>query len=293
MPLIPWKTPAMNPKIKSLAPWYGAKRKKVISDKIIFLLGKPKLFVEPFCGSCAVSLSIPFQPSTHIVNDLHSDLINVARCLAEQGELLVEKVSNMLFCEDLFLFNVNKLNTQHFIMPDLDRAAAYLYVSWCGVNGFAGTVQEIQKPRFAKRYSASGGDGAKRWISVMDSMPLWQQKMRRWTILNDDAFTVLKKIKDDESTSVYVDSPYHQQARSQAKYVHDFTQEQHEELEESLRRFNKARLVISHYDCEAIRDLYTPEKGWLIDECSMTKNIANATGKTSEAPELLITRGIK
>ncbi len=284
--------------IKALAPWYGAKRKAAIRSKIIDLLGRPRFFCEPFCGSCAVSLAVPFTASTHIVNDLHMDLINLARCLVDRYADLSSLVGNMVFCEDLFWDRVAMIQAIDAVqIPDPARAAAYVYVSWCGANGFGGTVQDRDQPRFAKRFNASGGDGAKRWRSVLKSIPAWRERMATWTILNLDAGLVIDKIKDAGDAGIYVDSPYHPEARSSAKYVHDFEagcgmfagdDDQHARLEQRLRRFNHARVVVSHYDCVSIRDLYTPDRGWKIIDCPMTKNIANASGKPAEAPEILI-----
>ena len=286
--------------INSIAPWHGAKRKKELRDLILQLLGKPRYFAEPFCGSCAVSLGLDCKPSTHIVNDLHLDVINLAHCLVDHNDVLLDRCATMLFCEDLFWDRATILCQKELIdedLPDLERAVAYLYVAWSGINGFEGTTK---KRRFARRFNSGGGDGARRWQSVIESIPEWGQRMQGWTILNMDAYKLIEGSEDAPTASLYIDSPYHRDARSAIKYVHDFPdaaslfeddRKSHGELEALLRRFEAARIVISHYDCPAIRDIYS-RKNWSIIAAHTGKNLANAVGEAREAPEILIVNQI-
>lgn len=43
-------------KIGGITPWYGAKRSPGLLRPILAEIGRPAMLVEPFCGSCAVSL---------------------------------------------------------------------------------------------------------------------------------------------------------------------------------------------------------------------------------------------
>jgi len=62
-------------KIKAIAPWFGGKRN--LAPRIVELLGKHRVYWEPFCGSMAVLMAkLPCVMET--VNDLHADLINLA-----------------------------------------------------------------------------------------------------------------------------------------------------------------------------------------------------------------------
>ena len=68
-------------KIKALAPWFGSKRN--LAPEIVRELGKHRKYDEPFCGSAAVLLAK--EPATcETVNDLHGDLINLARVVKDE-----------------------------------------------------------------------------------------------------------------------------------------------------------------------------------------------------------------
>jgi len=87
-------------KIKAIAPWFGGKRN--LAPKIIQLLGKHRVYWEPFCGSCAVLLAKePCMMET--VCDLHGDLINLARVLQKEDTAieLYKRVERTLMCEQL------------------------------------------------------------------------------------------------------------------------------------------------------------------------------------------------
>ncbi len=78
--------PAATMKIKAIAPWFGGKR--TMAPTIVEELGPHNSYWDIFCGSCAVLFAK--EPSGHEhVNDLHGDLINLARVL-QREELAVK-----------------------------------------------------------------------------------------------------------------------------------------------------------------------------------------------------------
>ncbi len=52
--------------------------------------------------------------------------------------------------------------------------------------------------------------------------------------------------------AIYCDPPYLVKG---AKYVHDFTDSQHEDLAKLLRRFKHTRVVVSYYEHPALDEL--------------------------------------
>lgn len=71
-----------DPAITSLVPWFGSKRR--LASRIVAELGDHRAYWEPVCGSMATLLSKP-RASQETVNDLHGDLINLARCVQHAG----------------------------------------------------------------------------------------------------------------------------------------------------------------------------------------------------------------
>jgi len=279
-------------KIGAMAPWYGSKR--TLAPKIVEQLGAHRVYWEPFCGSCAVLFSKE-RCTYETVNDLHQDLVNLALVLQDEATALdlYGRVSRCVFHEELLPVAKRYLIGRSAVpgRPDVEWAYWYLVFSWMGLNGISGTPLQ-STGTFAVRYSGNGGNGATRWASVCDSIPDWHQRLIGVQILSRDAFEVLPRIDDAEGTALYADPPYPAKG---AKYVHDFRSEDHARLAECLRRFRKARVVVSYYEHPALADLYP---GWTkLDGAYLriAKSMVNSgkrdqAGRT-EAPEVLLVNG--
>lgn len=293
-------------KIKALAPWFGSKR--TLADRIIREIGEHKVYWEPFAGSMAVLLAkLPCVMET--VNDLHGDLINLARVVQgeETATRLFERMARTLMHEGIHEEAAVRYRARGNVPapaePDLDRAYDYLLTSWLGRNGVAGTQSYNQG--FCVRYTANGGHAAKRFFSVVESIPAWWQRLQGVTILNRNARELLAKMDDAKGTVIYLDPPY---VTKGATYIHDFdgfvgsaglfcgedTPMSHQELSRALERFKFARVIVSYYDHPLVRDLY---RGWTFVSCPTTKALVNqgmrsrATEGPTEAPEILIING--
>lgn len=272
-------------KIKALAPWFGSKR--TMADTIVTELGEHSAYFEPFCGSMAVLLGKP-ESSHETVNDLHGDLINLARVVAdlEMAAILYGRLSRILFDEQRRDESLAALRTA---TDPVDRAFHYFIVSWFGRNGFSGT-EGCDKSSFAVRWTPNGGHGGQRFASAVDSIPAWHQRLRRATILSRCGFEMLENIDDHPKTAIYVDPPY---IKKSAKYVHDFAAVDHERLADLLCRFKAARVVVSYYRHADLEVLY-PAPQWTHRDCSMNKGLHNAGRRgavSKEAPEVLLING--
>lgn len=175
-------------------------------------------------------------------------------------------------------------NVREFV----ERAYWYLVFSWMGLNGISGTPLH-HTGTFAVRYSGNGGNGATRWRSVGESIPDWHERLIGVQILSRDAFAILERLDDAEGTAIYVDPPYMTKG---AKYVHDFTPEDHSRLALLLRRFRKPRVVVSYYAHPLLADLYA---GWQVLDCSVAKSMVNSGRRdqrgATPAPEVLLVNG--
>ena len=270
-------------KIKAILPWFGSKRN--MAPKIIELIGKHRVYWEPFCGSMAVlMLKPPCEMET--VNDLHGDLINLARVIQDKelGFQLYDKLSRTLYAEQFFreskerwMINFQSWSDVEPIGKPIERAYDYFVVSWMGLNGVSGTAR--CNYQFALRWCRGGGQGARRWQSVMASMPAWHKRLQNVVILQRDAFELLDNIKDEEGVVIYCDPPYLDKSD---KYIHDFNPEDHEQLAKSLRRFTKARVIVSYYDDPRLESLY--EGFRKIYLTVSTQSLRNATRGKKKKP---------
>ena len=259
-----------EPKIMGIAPWFGAKRD--LAPKIVQLIGRHRVYWEPFCGSLAV-LFAKEQAVMETANDMHGHLINLARALKDEQTAieLYGRMSRLVFHEQLFEEARNCVvrdESRAPEIPDLDRAEAFLVCSWFGRNGVAGCKN--YNLNFSARYTANGGHAATRWEGVVASIPAWHRRLCRVTILQRDAFELLEKIKDAEGAVVYCDPPY---VVKKAKYKHDFDDQDHDRLARALRRFQKTRVLVSYYDHPKVSKLYD---GWSRHDFTVTKSLVSS-----------------
>lgn len=258
-------------KITALAPWFGSKRN--LAPAIVEELGPHAAYWEPFCGSMAVLLAKP--PATHEhVNDLHGDLINLARVIQDRtlGPLLYRRLRRMLMHEAIYEEYRAALRSESMPEDPLERAFAYFICSWFGRNGVSGT-SGYNSCAYAVRWTPHGGHGGKRFTSAVESIPAWRRRMRRATILQRDGFELIEKIEDCPGVVLYVDPPY---VVKGAKYVHDFEAEDHRRLAGLLGRFDKTRVVVSYYEHSAVEELY---RGWTCRRFDVAKALSHGRAR--------------
>lgn len=276
--------------ITALAPWFGGKR--TLAPEIIREFGDHRAYWEPFCGSMAI-LFAKEPCSMETVNDLHGGLVNLARVVQDDG-LSVDLFSRLYrttCSEQLHRDAAERYRARGYAAapdsPDVEYAADYFLCSWLGRNGFAGTSSYNQK--FCRRFTKNGGHAAKRFMSAVESIPGWWERLRNVTILNDDAFGLLERIEDADGVVIYCDPPYIVKG---AKYVHDFDQDGHAHLSNLLRRFNKTRVIVSYYEHPDLGLLYP---GWVKRRLKATKSLVNQgmrdRGGAVAAPEVLLING--
>jgi DNA adenine methylase len=277
-------------KVTAIAPWFGGKRN--LAPKIIELLGPHRAYWEPFCGSCAVLLAK--EPSSmETVNDLHGDLINLARVLQNEETALelYGRLNRTLMCEDLFLSAAQRCKDRGYHEPagepDCARAYDFFLASWLGRNGCSGILS--YNWTYCVRYTSNGGQSAKRWQSAIESVPAWYRRLQNVTILNRNGFEILERIEDKPGTVIYCDPPY---LEKNAKYIHDFRNEDHERLAGLLRHFQKTRVVLSYYEHPRLQELYP---NWTMRKIEVAKATAHqnklGTNKTRAVEVLLVNQG--
>lgn len=299
-------------KIKAIAPWFGGKR--TMAPLIVEQLSKHTQYFEPFCGSMAVLFAKgPSQKET--VNDLHGDLINLARVLQDTtaAPILYDRLQSVLYCEDFLKTACNELDDESSLSlilahkqpadpVSIDRAYWYFLASWMMRNGVAGTAR--MEYQCAVRWTKNGGSPTIRFRNAVDSIPAWHQRLRNVVILRRDALSIMDRFEDIAETAIYVDPPYRSETRNGygkhgngSKYKHEFGHDSpmfgddHQRLADILRSYKHARIVVSYYDCPRIRQLY---EGWTFIECYRQKHLHAQNGRGArklEAPEVLIVNG--
>lgn len=284
-----------TPKITAIAPWFGGKR--TLAPTIVEELGPHSSFWDIMCGGVAILFAKP--PSSHEhINDLHGDLINLARVLRDEetAGLLYDRCLQTLYHEELFRESEAVYRGEDPPSDDTadwQRAYHFMVAAWMGRNGIAGTKRV--NLTFAIRWTPGGGGGGVRWSAAADAIPAWHKRLRRVTILRRDVFKVAASIQDVQGTVIYADPPYLIESRpgGGCRYEHEFTPSQHRQLAELLGRFRKARVVVSYYDHPLLSELY-PSPQWTKRMVYRNKNLHIQNRRGAEptiAPEVLLLNG--
>ncbi len=240
------------------------------------------------------------------------ELIEAARAMIATRVRLPSQLQRTLFSSDLLeaakdelddvlscslIVNFDKSLTDWGV----ERAYWYFLSSWMGRNGTAGTARIDYQ--IAVRWTKNGGSPTVRFKNAIDSIPAWHNRLRNVVILKRNAFDILDRFEDHEATAIYADPPYHAVTRTKGavkngrggKYLHEFDHadgmfgDDHTRLAAILRGYRKARIVVSYYDCQRIRELYD---GWTFHDCTMNKQLHAQNGRGARkktAPEMLIT----
>lgn len=290
-------------KVRALEPWFGGKR--TMATAIVRQLGPHSQYFEPFCGSMAV-LFAKEATQKETVNDLHGDLINLARVVQQEAVAVVlyDRLQRTLFSEDL-LAAAKKVLARPWVIDDescdLERAYWHFLASWLGRNGTAGTARIDYQ--IAVRWTKNGGSPTVRWRNAVESLPAWHRRLQNVVILSRDAFRILDRFEDVAGTAIYADPPYHRSTRVFRKngagyrYAHEFVHDDpmfgddHRRLRDILTTYKRARVVVSYYDCPEIRGLYA---GWTFLNYRRQKHLHAQAGRGArpkDAPEVLIVNG--
>ena len=276
--------------IRAIAPWFGGKR--TLAPWIVTELGDHRAYWEPFCGSMAVLLAKP-PCRMETVNDLHADLINLARVIRDRqlGPRLYRILRRSLMTEDFLLESggvIRQVEKDGLAGIDpVTRAYHYFVTSWMGRNGLAGSPT-YNTGTLCVRYTTNGGHAATRWRNAIASIPAWRRRLSDVTILRRDGFEVLDRIEDAEGTAIYIDPPYFKKG---GKYLHDFEPGDHDRLAAGVAHFKRARVVISYYEHPELDRLY---KGWTRLQKQVTRSLSNGGQRgrnVNKVTEVLLING--
>lgn len=262
-------------KVTALAPWFGSARQnaKTIGE----LIGKRDWVGIPFCGGCS---EVPhIQARSILLNDLHWHIYNLAKHVAdpETFESLYETVDAQLF-HPTPLDRAQSVCKHPDSYRDIEIAAAYFIVVWMSRSAEAGTGDEFDG-QIASRFTASGGSSIRRWRSAVEALPEWHKILRErceFKCLTWRKFA--SKCHDREGHGLYVDGPW---ADAGERYLHKFTEQDHRDMADWLKSFEKTYVVIRHSDHPLYRELY-PDWQWTeiggrnqgnnkISECLLTQ----------------------
>lgn len=187
--------------MRPVIPYYGGKQR--IASKIIKLIPKHTIYVEPFCGGSTILFKKPYPSITNIVhyseviNDKDDLLINFYLTLKYNGEKFCELIGDTLYSRSMYdkARRVCKYPNKY---NKITRAWGY-YVNI--VQSFSNKLNGSWACR-KLRANSSGS-----WERRIKKINKYIERIQKVQIECDDALNVIKRW-DSPQTFFYCDPPY-------------------------------------------------------------------------------------
>ena len=229
--------------------YFGGKGGDLSTVIKTFIPKNYEIYVEPYGGSASTlfTQNAPIE----IYNDIYENVYSLFKVMSDESlfKQLKEKLDVTPYSE-----KINKEFKQNLKRNDLsllDRAYYYFYVNRTSVNAIGGfSINTVIRRNISKSTSD--------YLSAIDGLEEYNKRLSNVIVTNKNAIDVIKKY-DRESTFIYLDPPYVQSTRTEARYECDMTDEQHMELLNTILTC-KSKILISGYD----NDLYNilTDNGW-------------------------------
>jgi len=234
-----------------------------------------KTLIEPFAGSCAVSLNTDFNK--YVCNDINGDLIQMYKLIQNDVESFITESKNYFiggnvdsrFYELRDLYNTtDDLNTKAYLFLYLNR---HCFNGLCRYNK-------------SKKFNVPFGKYTAPYYPE-DEIREFAKKVKSFTFTNQD-YTNLFDLAD-KNTVIYCDPPYSPLTDTAdfANYSGDgFSNNDHIELAR-LAETTKCLVIISNHDTPHTRALY--QNADEIISFEVKRTISSKVTERKKAPELL------
>ena len=197
-------------------------------------------YIEPFGGSFSIALKNNIAP-VEIYNDLEQNVYSLYKVLSDKElfQNFKDKCDLAYYNQDLREEFKELLKTDNLSI--VDRAFYFFYVNRTSHNGIGGySVNTYIRRNMSKSISD--------YLSAIDRLPELHQRLSKVIVMNTNGIELIKKY-NTENVFLYLDPPYHQSKRTTTRYKVDMNNESHVELVNACLN-NKAKILISGYDCE-------------------------------------------
>ena len=204
-----------------------------------------KVYLEPYGGSAAMLLARPLTGHIEIYNDIYENVYSLFKCLSDKSlfEQLRLKCELAIYSAQLRKEYKEKLKEQ---LDLLERAYYFWYVNRTSHNGIGGfSVNCCVRRKMSKATSD--------FLSCIERMPELHDRLSAVIIEQRDAIEIIEKY-NQSNVFIYADPPYHHDTRGTHRYVHDYTDEQHEQFIDAVLA-SDAKVLISGYACKAYERL--------------------------------------
>ncbi|MBZ9690695.1 DNA adenine methylase [Clostridium sp. M14] len=227
--------------------WPGSKWS--MAKKIIDIIPKHNIYLEPFFGSGAVFFS-KSPCNTEILNDLDGEVVNLFRTIRDNSEELAQKVFLTPYSREEYKESYERNNKD---LDNIEKARQFLIrsnMARAGMQYYSSSWRHAGPVLGAKTKQRVTGD----WNKVPERILEAAVRLKDAEIENKNAFDLIKKY-NREDCLIYVDPPYLLSTRRQRYYNVEMTEDQkHLELLELLKK-HSGPIIISGYESELYQDI--------------------------------------
>lgn len=224
--------------------WPGAKWS--IADKIIELMPKHKIYLEPFFGSGAVFFS-KAPCNTEVLNDLDGEVINLFKCIRDKSEELAKLIYFTPYSREEYKESYNRSGN------DIEMARQFLVranMARAGMQYYSSSWRHAGPVLGATCNQRVTGD----WNKIPERILNAAIRLKDAEIENTNALDLIKKYNRKDCL-IYVDPPYLLSTRRQRYYNVEMTEDkEHEELIKVLKK-HSGPVMLSGYDSGLYNDL--------------------------------------
>lgn len=262
--------------MKPFLKWAGGKYRLLSFLKAH--LPKSSRYFEPFLGSGAVFLNMDY--AHNVLADNNPDLINLYRCLQQQGEVFIKD------CQAFFVPAENQAARFYHWRDEFNttqdhylKAILFLYLNRHGFNGLC---------RYNRQgaYNVPFGSNKQPYFPAKE-MNFFAEKLQTAELHCADYLTMLNKAKADDV--IYCDPPYVPLSKTAyfTRYrgiQFDFVQQQALANAAQHAAQRGATIIISNHDLPSTRDLYQQAE---IISVNVQRLISASGSKRVKVAELL------
>ena len=269
--------------MKTFLKWAG--NKSSVVDKIApYLIGET--LIEPFSGSCAVSLNSSFK--NYICNDINADMINMYHLVQNNAEDYIEKVKT-LFKNGNDRERYNELRTLYNTTTNKDlKSEIFLYLNRHCFNGLC---------RYNKKgeFNTPFGSYTSPYFPEKELSEFHNYTKNTFEFLSLDFSEIF--LRADSKTVIYCDPPYLKLTDTAdfTNYAKDgFNYANHLQLRDLAIQYSseaKSTVIISNHDTSETRDLYKDANE--IVSFNVKRTISSKATNRTQAPELLAIYRVK
>lgn len=215
--------------MKAPFPYFGGKR--TIAETVWRAFGRPKQYIEPFCGSAAVLLSAPEPASLEVIGDANGFIANFWRAVVAQADEVARWADYPVSHVDLGARHVWMMGERERVGAELQDPhwpgdaklagwwvwgqCAWIGSGWCDWTGqvphvsnagrgiqATGKVPHVSNAGRGDALWTSGGRTAMRWLREL------ADRMERVRVVHGAWDRCLNSHYGAELTAIFLDPPY-------------------------------------------------------------------------------------